>query len=97
MHAWPSNLDASFATLDLITLASVSGGQAKPAEAPQSRTWGQVARDYAATCVVGAGQAALSSRPRSVREAAVNAAFGCGMNVAKMAVDDVNGALTAGR
>lgn len=92
-----------FATLDLTTLASVSGGQAAPQQeqfddAPQSRTWGQVGREYGAACVVGAGQSLVfGGRPRSARGAAVNAAIGCATGVGMKAVEDVAGTLSGNR
>ena len=66
-------------------------------EAPQSRSWGQVAREYGAACVMGAGQSLVfGGRPHSAREAAVNAAIGCATGVGMKAVEDASGAL-AGR
>ena len=92
-----------FATLDLTTLATITGGQAAAPQqeqyddAPQSRTWGQIGREYGAACVMGAGQSLVfGGRPRSAREAAVNAAVGCATGVGMKAVEDVSGAL-AGR
>lgn len=93
----------SFATVALISLTSVTGGQAAAPQqeqyddAPLSRSWGQVAREYGAACVMGAGQSLVfGGRPRSAREAAVNAAIGCATGVGMKAVEDASGAL-AGR
>lgn len=96
----------SFATIDLLSLTSVTGGQAGSTttpqqeygdEQPQSRSWGQVAREYGAACVMGAGQSLVfGGRPRSARDAAVNAAIGCATGVGMKAVEDASGAL-AGR
>ena len=92
-----------FATLDLTTLATITGGQAAAPQqeqyddAPQSRTWGQIGREYGAACVMGAGQSLVfGGRPHSAREAAVNAAIGCATGVGMKAVEDASGAL-AGR
>jgi hypothetical protein len=94
----------SFATIDVSSLALVSGGQAAAPQqqqyddAPQSRTWGQVAREYGAACVMGAGQSLVfGGRPRSARDAAVNAAVGCATGVGMKAVEDLSGALSGNR
>lgn len=96
-------INSTFATLDLTTLASVSGGQAAAPQqeqyddAPPSRSLGQIAREYGAACVMGAGQSLVfGGRPRSPRDAAVNAAIGCATGVGMKAVEDAAGAL-AGR
>ena len=93
-----------FATLDLTTLAAVTGGQAAAPQqeqyddAPQARTWGQVGREYGAACVMGAGQSLVfGGRPRSARDAAVNAAIGCATGVGMKAVEDVGGMLSGNR
>ena len=91
----------TFSTLDLATLSTITGGQAAPApaedEGPPRRTWGQMARDYGAACVTGAGQSLLyGGRPRSIRDAAVNAATGCAMGVGMRAVEDVGNWLSNG-
>ena len=88
----------TFSTLDHATLSTITGGQAAQApaedEGPPRRTWGQMARDYGAACVTGAGQSLLyGGRPRSVRDAAVTAATGCAMGVGMRAVDDVSQAV----
>ncbi len=93
----------SFVTVDVSSLALVSGGQAAPQQeqyddAPQSRTWGQVAREYGAACVMGAGQSLVyGGRPRSARDAAINAAVGCATGVGMKAVEDLSGALSGNR
>jgi len=94
----------SFATLDVSSLSLVSGGQAGAPQqeqyddAPQPRSWGQVAREYGAACVMGAGQSLVyGGRPRSARDAAINAAVGCATGVGMKAVEDLSGALSGNR
>jgi hypothetical protein len=94
----------TFATIDLSSLSLVSGGQAaapqqeQSDDAPQSRSWGQVAREYGAACVMGAGQSLVyGGRPRNARDAAINAAAGCAMGVGMKAVEDVGGLLAGNR
>lgn len=97
-----SHLDTRFESISLSSMSTVNGGQAAPQQgpyddAPQSRTWGQVARDYGAACIQGAGQSLVyGGRPRSVREGATNAALGCAMGMGMRAVDDVSQAVTGG-
>jgi hypothetical protein len=95
---------STFQTIDLATLTTITGGQAQQQgeppmdDGPQPRTWGQVGREYAAACVTGAGQSLIfGGRPRSVRDAATNAAVGCAMGVGMKAVEDVSGAMSGGR
>ena len=96
--------NTSFATIDNLSLASITGGQtaSEPQQTqyddgPPSRSWGQVAREYGAACVMGAGQSLVfGGRPRSAKAAAVNAAIGCATGVGMKAVEDASGAL-AGR
>jgi len=84
--------------IDLATLSTVTGGaaqapqQAGPDEGPQGpRTWGQIGREYTAACVTGAGQALMfGGMPRSGREAAVTAAFGCATGMGMKAVEDLS-------
>ena len=80
------------------TLNTVVGGaEQAPTEeqGPQQRTWGQVGREYAAACVQGAGQALMyGGMPRSKKEAAMTAAFGCATGVGTKAVDDLAGAIS---
>ncbi len=84
-------------TIDDASLALVTGGasaapQRSQDDGPQSRTWGQVGREYAAACVTGAGQALVyGGRPRSVKDGAITAAMGCAMGVGMKAVDDFSG------
>ena len=91
----------TFGTLDLVTLSTITGGQAAPTpseeEGPQRRTWGQMGREYGAACVMGAGQSLIyGGRPRGIRDAAINAAAGCAMGVGMKAVEDVGSWLTGG-
>jgi hypothetical protein len=96
-----SHLEISFETIDIDALATVGGGQAQqgaPAqggdEGPPPRTWGQVAREYSAACVSGAGQSVVfGGRPRSWREGLTNAAMGCAMGVGMKGVEDVSQAI----
>jgi hypothetical protein len=92
----------AFETIDINTLATVGGGQAQQQGAPQGgedegpprRTWGQVARQYGAACVSGAGQALMfGGRPRNWRQGLGTAAMGCATGVAMRAVDDVSQAV----
>jgi hypothetical protein len=85
-----------FETIDINALATVGGGQAQQpqGEGAPRRTWGQVARQYGAACVSGAGTALLTGgRPRSARQAAGTAAMGCAMGVGMRAVEDVSQAI----
>lgn len=87
--------------IDITVLTTITGGQAQqqgPADdAPPQRTWGQVAREYSAACVQGAGQSLIfSGRPRNAREALTTAAMGCAMGVGTKAVDDLSGLVTGG-
>jgi hypothetical protein len=83
-------------TIEISMLGTVCGGQQVPDEPP--RSWGQVAREYGAACVQGAGQSLVyGGRPRSAREGLRNAALGCAMGVGMKAVDDVSMALGGGR
>ena len=88
-------MSTQLTTLDLATLSTVHGGQAQQDggdEAPPQRTWGQMAREYGAACVTGAGQALMfGGRPRNWKEAATTAAFGCATGVGMRAIDDVSG------
>lgn len=88
-----------FCTIDARDLATVGGGQAPQQgapeggydDAPPSRTWGQVAREYGAACLQGAGQSLVyGGRPRNMRQGLTNAAMGCAMGVGMKAVDDVS-------
>ncbi|HEX5059304.1 MAG TPA: hypothetical protein VFV99_08095 [Kofleriaceae bacterium] len=75
----------------------VGGAEQAPIddEGPQQRTWGQVGREYAAACVQGAGQALMyGGMPRSKKEAAMTAAFGCATGVGTKAIDDLAGAIS---
>jgi hypothetical protein len=92
-----SHQQNAFETIDINALATVGGGQAQPqgapqdgeGEGPQRRTWGQVARQYGAACVQGAGQALMfGGRPRNVRQGLGTAAMGCAMGMGMRAVDD---------
>lgn len=91
-----------FSTIELSSLTTVTGGQAQQQapggdEGPPQRTWGQVAREYGAACVQGAGQSMIfGGRPRSVREGLTNAAMGCAMGVGMRAVDDLSRVVTGG-
>jgi hypothetical protein len=93
-----SHQEISFETIEINALATVGGGQAQqgaPAdggdEGPQRRTWGQVAREYGAACVSGAGQSLVyGGRPRNVRQGLTNAAMGCAMGMGMKGVDDVS-------
>jgi len=92
----------TFHTIDLATLSTITGGQATQAptdeEGPPRRTWGQMARDYGAACVMGAGQSLLyGGRPRSVRDAATSAAAGCAIGVGSRAIEDVGSWLGGGQ
>jgi hypothetical protein len=88
--------------IDPSLLVAVSGGQAQQqqpqySDEPPPRTWGQVARDYGAACIQGAGQSLIfAGRPRSMREGLGNAAAGCAMGVGMRAVEDVSSVLTGG-
>lgn len=89
-------------TIDLIALEAVIGGAAarpqpeSPEDAPQGRSWKQLAGEYGAACVTGAGQALIyGGRPRNAKSAALTAAAGCAMGVGMKAVEDV-GALMSG-
>jgi hypothetical protein len=89
--------------IDPSLLATVSGGQAQPQQPPgqddepPQRTWGQVARDYGAACIQGAGQSLIfAGRPRSWRQGLGNAAAGCAMGAGMRAVEDVSNVLTGG-
>ncbi len=87
-------MSSQLTTLDLATLSTITGGnaQAPQDEGPPQRTWGQVAREYGAACVTGAGQALMfGGRPRNWREAATTAAFGCATGVGMRAIDDLSG------
>jgi hypothetical protein len=91
----------TFDTLDLVTLSTITGGQAAPTptedEGPPQRTWGQIGREYGAACVMGAGQSRIDGgRPSSVRDAAISAAAGCAMGVGMKAVEDASTWLTGG-
>jgi hypothetical protein len=94
--------DATLTTIDRALLVTATGGQAAPQQGQQeqqgSRSWGQIGREYAAACVQGAGQSLMfGGRPRSAREAAGTAAFGCAVGVGQKAVDDVSQAIAGGR
>ena len=87
--------------IELSILATVCGGQQQPQQQPQGepeqyrRTWGQVAREYGAACVQGAGQSLIfAGRPRNWRQGVTNAAMGCAMGVGMKAVDDASQLLT---
>ena len=90
--------------IDPSLLAAVSGGRAQqqppPGQEygePPPRTWGQVARDYGAACIQGAGQSLIfAGRPRSWRQGLGNAAAGCAMGAGMRAVEDVSNVLTGG-
>ena len=93
---------SNFETIDSALLVTATGGQqaggAGPEqysdEAPPSRTWGQMARQYAGACVQGAGQSLMyGGRPRSVREGLTTAAMGCAIGMGQKAVDDISGAI----
>lgn len=78
-------------TIDVSILSTVTGGQQYQEGPPPRRTWGQVAREYGAACLQGAGQSLVfGGRPRSVREGLTSAAMGCAMGVGMRAVDDVS-------
>ena len=88
-----------FEVITTETLNTVVGGaEQAPAEEQgpqQQRTWGQVGREYAAACVQGAGQALMfSGMPRSKKDAAITAGFGCATGVGMKAIDDLTGAMT---
>jgi hypothetical protein len=90
--------DRTMQTIDIASLELVIGGAAaapqQQEDGPQSRTWGQVGREYAAACVTGAGQALVyGGRPRNVKDGAITAAMGCAMGVGMKAVEDVSGRL----
>lgn len=93
-----------FEAVDLAQLSTITGGQAQqqgPAGGddygPPQRTWGQMAREYGAACIQGAGQSLVfGGRPRSAREGLTTAAMGCAMGVGMKAVDDVSQAVTGG-
>ena len=97
---------SNFETIDSALLVTATGGQqaggAGPEQypdegAPQSRTWGQMARQYAASCVQGAGQSLMyGGRPRNVREGLTTAAMGCAIGMGQRAVDDISGAIGGG-
>ncbi|CAN5783792.1 hypothetical protein BH11MYX3_BH11MYX3_27070 [soil metagenome] len=87
--------------IDLLSLQTVIGGQGETPpqpgsdDQPQGRSWGQVARDYGAACVMGAGQSLVyGGMPRNVKSAAIGAAAGCAMGMGMKAVEDVSGALS---
>lgn len=97
-----SHQEFRFEAIAIDTLAAVGGGQAQQGapgdggydDAPPRRTWGQVAREYGAACVSGAGQSLVyGGRPRNWRQGAANAAMGCAMGVGMKAVDDVSQAI----
>jgi hypothetical protein len=96
-----SHQETAFETIDINALATVGGGQAQQGapqggeeDGPQRRTWGQVARQYGAACVQGAGQALMfGGRPRNWRQGLGTAAVGCAMGVGMRAVDDVSQAV----
>ena len=96
-----SHQETNFESIDISLLATVGGGQAQQGapqggeeEGPPSRTWGQVARQYGAACVSGAGQALMfGGRPRSLRQGLGTAAMGCAMGMGMRAVDDVSQAV----
>jgi hypothetical protein len=83
-------------SIDLATLSTVTGGAAQGPQQPDEgsdgpRTWGQIGREYTAACVTGAGQALMfGGMPRSGREAAATAAFGCVTGVGMKAVEDLS-------
>jgi len=93
---------SNFETIDSALLVTATGGagaaapqQQGPEDGPPTRTWGQVARDYAGACVQGAGQSLVfGGRPRSWREGLTNAALGCAMGVGMRAVEDVSNAVS---
>jgi hypothetical protein len=92
------HIDRSMQTIDIASLEHVIGGaaaapQQEPQDdAPQSRTWGQMGREYAAACVTGAGQALLyGGRPRNVKDGAITAGMGCAMGVGMKAVEEFSG------
>ena len=96
-----SHQQNAFETIDINALATVGGGQAQQG-APQGgedegaprRTVGQIARQYGAACVSGAGQALMfGGRPRNWRQGLGTAAMGCAMGVGMKAVDDVSQAV----
>jgi hypothetical protein len=87
----------SFQSISLDQLSSITGGQAEAPEqeGPQSRTWTQVGRDYAAACVTGAGQSFLyGGRPRNWRQGLGQAAIGCAMGMGMRGLEDLSGAIS---
>lgn len=92
---------STFETIDPALLITATGGAGEAPNQggseegePQGRSWGQIGREYAAACVQGAGQSLVfGGRPRSVRDAASNAAYGCAVGVGMKAVDDISGAI----
>ena len=95
-----SHQEINFESIDISLLSTVAGGQAQDQgdEQPQGRSWPQVAREYGAACVQGAGQSLMfGGRPRNVREGLTTAAMGCAMGVGMKAVDDVSSAVGGGR
>jgi hypothetical protein len=87
-----SHQQNAFETIDISQLATVGGGQAQQGgeQAQPRRTWGQVARQYGAACIDGAGQALAAGRPNSWREGLGTAAIGCATGVGKRAVEDLS-------
>jgi hypothetical protein len=87
-----SHQQNAFETIDINALATVGGGQAQQGgeQAPPRRTWGQVARQYGAACIDGAGQALASRPPSSVRQGLGTAAVGCATGMGKRAVEDLS-------
>ena len=87
--------------LDVLSLQTVVGGQAgSPGsdDQPQGRSWGQVAREYGAACVMGAGQSLVDAgMPKSVKGAAISAATGCATGMGMKAFEDVSGRISGQR
>lgn len=86
----------NFETIDSALLVTATGGQqADSDEGPQTRTWGQMARQYGAACVQGAAQSMMyGGRPRNWREGLTTAAMGCAIGMGQRAVDDISGAIS---
>lgn len=93
-----ASMSQQLQTISLDQLSSITGGQAAEApeqEQPQSRTWGQVGREYAGACVSGAGQSFLyGGRPRNWRQGVGQAAIGCAIGMGTRAIEDVSGAIS---
>ena len=98
----------TFETIDPSLLVTATGGAAslvpgQPQQAPSgdqepSRTWGQVAGQYANACIQGAGQSLIfGGKPRNVRQGLTTAAMGCAMGVGMQAIQDVGNFVTGQR